>query len=448
MSYPRLAARLYNTPLLIEPGKAEVIEAVFRAYAEGRAHELPQVQAKKTAPPPVPMQRTDSGYSLTAGGVAVLPIHGTLVQRGDSLDAMSGLTGYNRISSWFQAALADPKVRGIVLEFDSPGGEVAGVFELAGQIAGASKPVYAHANEMMFSAAYALGVGAEQLYVAQTGMVGSVGVVMMHVDQSQRDAKQGLVYTPIYAGAHKVDYSSHAPLSADVRAQAQEMVDRLYEIFVGHVADARAIDSDAVRRTEAGLLTPGQALDAGMADGQATLVEVIERMQDEVSKPGFTGFSSRHAGASTLPKGDAMTQAKDTSAPANTAATEEQLTAARAAATAEAEKKHPAIRAEGAQAERARIKSIMTCEAAKDRPKLAQHLAFDTEQSAEAAAALLANAGAETPAKPANPLDAAMRGSNPSVGVGADKGDGDAAAPTLSTASVYEMRRKASGHTK
>ncbi len=438
MSYPRLAARLYNCPLLIEPGKAEVIEAVFRAYAEGRADTLPKYEAKPQAAPPVPMERTDHGYSLTAGGVAVLPVHGTLVQRGDSLDAMSGLTGYNVISRRLQAALADPKVKGVVMEFDSPGGEVAGVFELAGQIKAATKPVWAHANEMMFSAAYALGVGAADLQMAQTAMVGSVGVVMMHVDQSAMDAKRGLVYTPIYAGARKTDFSSHAPLSDRARATAQESVDRLYQIFVDHVANARAIDPAAVKGTEAGLLTPGEALDLGMADGQSSLTETIHRMTDSFSA-SFTGFSTRPSRASSE-RSNTMSHEKD--APGQQAATEDQLQAARAEATAAAEAKHPALRAEGATAERARIKGILTCEAAKERPTLAQHLAFDTDQSAEAAAALLAKAGAETPAKGANPLDAVMRGTNPNVGAGADRPSGEG--PKVpNTASIYAMRRKA-----
>lgn len=443
MSYPRLAARLYNTPLLIEPGKAEVIEAVFRAYAEGRADSLPKHEAKQPPAPPVPLERTDNGYSLAAGGVAVLPVHGTLVQRGDSLDAMSGLTGYNVISRRLQAALADPKVKGIVMEFDSPGGEVAGVFELAGQIQAAAKPVWAHANEMMFSAAYALGVGAADLQMAQTAMVGSVGVIMMHVDQSQMDAKKGLVYTPIYAGARKTDYSSHAPLSDQARASAQESVDRLYQIFVDHVATARAIDPAAVKATEAGLLTPGQALDLGMADGQATLHDTIRRMQDELSASGFNGFMTGARAHSPR----SITMSNEDKGAGNLPA--EQLAAARAegvaAATQEAEAKQPAIRAEGVTAERARIKAILTADAAKERPTLAQHLAFDTDQSAEAATALLAKAGAETPAKSANPLDTAMRGTNPNVGADADRPNGDAPPVTINTASVYDMRRKASG---
>lgn len=437
MSYPRLATRLYNTVLMIEPGKAEVIEAVFRAYADGRSESLPAFEAKPAQAAPVPMERTDSGYSLTAGGVAVLPVHGTLVQRADGLDAMSGLTGYNVISRRLQAALADPKVRGIVMEFDSPGGEVAGVFELAGQIQAAAKPIWAHANEMMFSAAYALGVGAAQLHMAQTSMVGSVGVIMMHVDQSQADAKKGMKYTPIYAGAKKVDYSSHAPLSDAAKAGAQEQVDRLYQIFVDHVASARAIGADVVKATEAGLLTPGQALDNGMADGQASLAETINRMQDEMSAPGFTGFSSsRRAGAST-PKGSTMTKEENT--PASTAAPQEPAKAA-----AQPQVDAAKVAADARAAERTRMNAILNSEEAKGREKLAQHLASNTDMDAEAAIALLKVSAKEqgTAAPAGNQFAEHMaRQGNPRVA--ADAAGAEAQSPQAPVAAnVYAFRKQ------
>jgi capsid assembly protease len=428
MSYPRLSTRLYNCPLMIEPGKAEVIEAVFRAYVEGRPESLPPFEAKPPGAPPVPMERTDNGYSVAAGGVAVLPIHGTLVQRADNLDAASGLTGYNRIATQFQAALDDPQVRGIVLEFDSHGGEVAGVFELAGQIMAAQKPVYAHANESAFSAAYALAVGAEQIWIAQTGMVGSIGVLMMHVDQSQADAKKGMVYTPIYAGAHKMDFSSRAPLSDAAKGSGQEQVDRLYSIFVDHVATAQGIDPQAVRDTEAGLLTPGQASDIGLANGQASLGETIQRMQASFSTE-FTGYS--RPSRASLQRSSIMDHPKDKT-PGQVAATEDQLNAARAegraAAAADNAKAIADAQAlaakEAGTAAQARISGILTHAEAGGRRALAEHLAFKTAISVDDAAAMLAAAPKEAAAAPANLLAAAMNGI-PNPKVGAEAGEGE-----------------------
>lgn len=444
MNYAHIAAKLYGTPWLIDPAKAQILEQVFRAHVSARMTgepvEVAAIEAKQhvTAPP---MKRADGGYQVTDGGVAVLQVHGTLVQRTMGLDALSGLTSYGSIGQQLQTALADPKVRGIVLEIDSPGGEAAGVWDLAAQIMNASKPVVAHANEMAFSAAYALASAAQDgLYLPESGMVGSVGVIMLHVDQSQLDSKRGLVYTPIFAGSRKADFSSHAPLSDRARATAQEGVDHLYEIFVDHVAAARAIGPDVVKATEAGHMRPGQAIDIGMADGIASFAEAVQTMQDRVSAPSFTGYSSttRRAGAYQPTKGTTTMEAKDKNAPANTAATsEQQIESARAeglsAGKAEGAK-------EGVGAERARVAGILTHAEAAGRTKLAEHLAFKTDSTVEAAAAMLAAAPKEVAVK--NALAEAMSGvPNPQVGAdGAESGEKKVVAPN--PANIYAFRQK------
>lgn len=439
MSYPRLAARLYNTCLLLEPSKAEVIEAVFRAYAAGTPAPLPDdAKREEMRGGPVKMDRTDAGYYLTPAGVAVLPVHGTLVQRANGMDALSGLTSYASLAQRFAAAEADSKVRATVLEFDTPGGEAAGVFELGAQIAAAKKPVYAHANEMAFSAGYALAASAGAgLYLPGPALVGSVGVIMMHVDQSQMDAKRGLVYTPIIAGAKKADYSSHAPLSEQARGTAQAEVDRLYQIFVDHVASMRGIDQAAVRGTEAGLLTPGQAIDLRMADGVESFAETIQRAADESSGPTFTGFSPRRAGAST-------TEAIMADTPKTPAFTAEDIEKARAegraAAQTEADAKAKVASDASAKAAQERIAAILGHEEAKGRTKAAQHIAFKTGMSVEDAVAMLASSEKEAAAGTNALAELMGKVPNPKVGADADPDKAKVTAPVA--ANVYAFRKE------
>lgn len=450
MAYPRLASRLYNCCLLLEPGKAEVIEAVFRAHAEGKAADLPKFEAsdRPELATAIALRRSDNGYAISDAGVAVLPVHGTLVQRAGGLDALSGLTGYNQVSRRLQAAMEDPEVRGVLLEIDSPGGEAAGVWDLAAQIADSAKPVFAHANEMAFSAAYAIAAAADELHVPAAGMVGSVGVIMMHVDQSQLDAKRGLVYTPIFAGKRKADFSGHAPLTARARETAQAQVDRLYQIFVDQVARDRGIDAAVVRNTEAALLTPGQAIDLGMADRQSSFGESLAALTDQVSAPAHTGYTlaTRRAGASTS-QGGSMKQ-EDKNTPATNAATEQQLAAARAEgvaqATAELTPKIAAAASEATAAERTRISGILGHAEATGRRAMAEHLAFKTGSSIEDAASLLAVAPKEDAAAAA--FTQRMAGvDNPAVGSDAPQQNGTA--PTIaSSAEIFDLRRKQAGH--
>ena len=266
MQLVHLASRLYGTPLLIARSKLDVILSVL-----GPRIGLPEIDAA------VPLPTSKAGTAVGQPGIAIIPVHGTLVRRAMGLEAASGLTSYCEIAARLDAALADPQVSGILLDLDSPGGEAGGVFELAERIRAANdiKPVWAHANDSAYSAAYAIAAAASRLTLSQTAGVGSIGVIALHVDQSIKDAKDGIAFTAIYAGHHKNDFSPHAPLSPQAASTLQSEVDRLYGIFISQVAQMRGLDSDAVRATEASLLFAEAAVTAGLADAVISLDQVL-----------------------------------------------------------------------------------------------------------------------------------------------------------------------------
>lgn len=265
MNLPHLASRLYGTPLLLARAKLDVILSVLGERVNWPESDLavPSIQKRPSIDAPV--------------GIAVIPVVGSLVRRTVGLDPASGFTSYAEIAGMVDAALADPSVEGIVLDIDSPGGEAGGVFELGERIraADAIKPVWAVSADSAFSAAYAIGCSASRLLVSRTGGVGSIGVIAMHVDQTARDAQQGYRYTPITAGDHKNDFSPHEKLTPDAHARLQAEVDRLYGLFVDHVAAMRRLDVDAVRATEAGIYFGQDAVASGLADAIGSLDVVL-----------------------------------------------------------------------------------------------------------------------------------------------------------------------------
>ena len=265
MYLTHLASRLFGTPLLIARPKLDVILSVL-----GPRLGLPDTQTKVALPPA-------RAAKPIQPGIAVIPVYGTLVKRTLGLEAASGLTSYAQIADDIDAAVADPNVDGILLDIDSPGGEASGVFELAEHIRKASetKPIWAHANDSAFSAAYAIAAAANRITLSKTAGVGSIGVIALHVDQSQHDAKEGLTYTAIYAGSHKNDLSPHQPLTESAHDALQSEVDRLYGMFVSQVADMRNLDPKKVIGTEAGLLFGDNAIEAGLADDVGTFEQTL-----------------------------------------------------------------------------------------------------------------------------------------------------------------------------
>ena len=285
MQLPHLASRLYGTPLLLARSKLDIILAVL-----GDRVGWPEPQAALPIPPA-------RGLPDTPPGIAVIPVYGTLVRRSLGMEAASGLTSYGEVSAMLDAALADPSVSGILLDVDSPGGEAGGVFELAQRVraADAVKPVWSIASDSAFSAAYAIACAASRVYVTQTAGVGSVGVIAMHVDQSARDAQEGYRYTAITAGDQKNDFSPHEKLTNEAHARLQSEVDRLYGIFVDHVAEMRNLDPRFIRSTQAGLYFGPEAVTAGLADAQGSFDTVLSDFSSFL-----TARRSRNAAAHSL----------------------------------------------------------------------------------------------------------------------------------------------------
>jgi signal peptide peptidase SppA len=293
MLLPHLASRLYGTPLLLARTKLDIILSVL-----GSRIDWP-IQSELALPPP---RASPSGQHMAATGIAVVPVHGSLVRRAIALDAASGLTSYGDIAAMLDAAAADPTVSGILLDIDSPGGEAGGVFELAQRIRAvdAIKPVWALACDSAFSAAYAIACAASRVFVTQTAGVGSIGVIAMHVDQSVRDAQEGYRFTAVSAGDFKNDLSPHEPIDKAALGRLQTEVDRLYGLFVDHVVSMRGMQAKTIRETQAGLFFGPDAVRCGLADSLASTDQVVSEFTAYLGARNVRGVASRVISAKAL----------------------------------------------------------------------------------------------------------------------------------------------------
>jgi capsid assembly protease len=278
---PHLASRVFGTPLMIARAKLEVILGVLGPRLAGGALEVAHPEHD-----PAP------AVSITGDGIAIVPVTGTLVSRSGYLDAASGLQAYGDIAAAMASAMNDGSVRGVVLDVDSPGGEVGGLFDLVAEIKAirlaSAKPLWAVANESALSAAYAIASTADRLYVTRTGEVGSIGVVAAHVDESGADAKAGLAWTFLFAGERKVDGNAHEPLSERARATIQADIDRLYSEFCALVATNRGMTAEVARSTNAAIYRGELAIRAGLADQLGTLDFAIAEMAAELDRAAAT----------------------------------------------------------------------------------------------------------------------------------------------------------------
>ncbi|MDD2794371.1 S49 family peptidase [Acidocella sp.] len=273
-NFPHLAARVFNRPVAIHPQKAEIIVSAIAdrlgvSRIVGGNHDFQSLsfgnlqtseQAFGEGDP------NDRGYDAV-GGVAVIPVRGTLVHRLGYLRSYSGMTGYDGIRQAFFAALADPAVKAIAFDIDSPGGEVAGAFDLSDEIFAARgiKPLWAILDESAYSAAYAIASACDQITVPRTGGTGSIGVVCMHVDYSKAIEQAGITVTLIQYGEHKTDGNEYMPLGA-AQKQIQNEVNEVGEMFVSTVARNRNVSVSRIRSTQAACFMGQDGVAAGLAD--------------------------------------------------------------------------------------------------------------------------------------------------------------------------------------
>ncbi|WP_175786349.1 S49 family peptidase [Burkholderia cenocepacia] len=279
MKFAHMAQRLFNVPLAIRREKAEVIMAALMdrlgvsqiARLEG-GHLKPMAYDEWddgydsfSREGRVP----DPGYDMIADtGVALIAVQGTLVQKLGTLRPWSGMTGYDGLREAILRAHADPKVKAIVLDVDSPGGEVAGCFDLVDTIYAqrGNKPMWSILTESAYSAGYAIASAADRVIVPRTGGVGSVGVIVMHVDWSKALTNAGMAVTFITYGERKADFHPEIPLSKEAYQAAQADINTMGELFVATVARNRGLSADVVRKTEAACYMGDAGVSIGLAD--------------------------------------------------------------------------------------------------------------------------------------------------------------------------------------
>lgn len=286
--FPYVGSRLFNTPLLLRPEKCEIVAAAMMDhFGISKLHDLNSVtleasELRQKADEATSGERSNSRFYEVIDGVAIIPIQGSLMQRVAGLEPYSGAVGYNQISRKLDQAVADKAVRAVLLDVDSPGGEVAGCFDLARKIAAASKrnggkPIIGVANEQACSAGYALLSSCDEAWMPETGMVGSIGVWTMLVDMTRALDKGGLEVTMVRAGERKARGGPYERADKETFAKLQAWVEETRVQFATLVANNRGLSVDAVLATEGDWFTGDEAISQGLIEGIGPFEAIFNR---------------------------------------------------------------------------------------------------------------------------------------------------------------------------
>jgi signal peptide peptidase SppA len=227
--------------------------------------------------------------------VAIIPVIGPIFPRANMFTNISGATSIQTLAKDFTTALNDPEVESIVLNIDSPGGEVTGVSEFADMIYNArgDKPVTAYVYGLGASAAYWIASSASKIVISSTAEAGSIGVVSGYQDTREKDKKEGVTNFEIVSS-----YSPNKrpdPATDAGKAQIQKIVDDLAIVFISDVARNRGVSTDKVIQDygQGGVFIGRNAVASGMADSVGSFEGILE----EEIKRNATNVSARMVAA-------------------------------------------------------------------------------------------------------------------------------------------------------
>lgn len=224
------------------------------------------------------------------GSTAIVPIRGVMAKRANLMTRMSGGTSTELLRSTFQALAEDDDVKRVVVDIDSGGGSVQGVAEAANALRelSAKKETVAVANDMMASAAYWVGSAARKVYVTPSSTVGSIGVLAMVTDQSEALEEKGIKVHVVRSAEFKALSNGSEPITKKALKEIEKGVNYYHSEFVGAISSNLNISQEQAEEMANGKVHEArQAIEAGLADDEVTLDEVLlsfDSMEDTEAK--------------------------------------------------------------------------------------------------------------------------------------------------------------------
>jgi len=392
----QLLNKLFNTPLAVTPDYYRTIcgaladrlniDKLTATEGEEDSNSLKQRAENFNADRPENRRYFYDGFT---DGVATLTIEGSLVHKYGYLNPVSGMTGYDGIKRRIDYALSDPECKQIMLDLDSPGGEVAGCFDLADYIYSirGSKKITAYVNDLAASACYAIASQCDEILISQTGRAGSIGVIMAHTNIKEALAAQGREITLIFSGDHKADGNPYEALPEPVRAQFQTECTEAHQQFAEKVARGRGLSVKAILDTQARMYSGQTAVDMGLADKVIASHEIIPHLVSQ----GAGNNQSLFLADSPVSLNAEVTEMPDKNKQTKVAEVVDDKKK-NAVVTAPEDKNLDA----GAQMQQ-RIAGIMDNDLSATNPGLSKHLAFNTSLSVVEAESIMKAADADRP---------------------------------------------------
>lgn len=231
-------------------------------------------------------------------GVATVVVDGVLTRRPQFMQYYFDGVSTELLTQQMERLAADDEVRAIVMRVDSPGGEAAGMPELAKAVeaAAARKPVIVHNEGILASGAYYFASKATEIYSSgENYLTGSIGSIIVLRDYSKMFAKAGIETIVAATGPLKGTGVIGAEITKEQREYIQQMADSIQVKFSETVQSGRKLSDDQAKEASTGAVFDNDAAQRlGLIDGVQSVETTLARFQRRSSKPtGGTNVSTQ-----------------------------------------------------------------------------------------------------------------------------------------------------------
>lgn len=262
----------------IQESALQEMYGIYQAALQRRSDGVdfdPEAVAAKTG------TRLDNTRSVEVrDGVAIIPVSGPIFRRANLFTEISGATSIQVLAKDFDQALENPRVKSVLFEINSPGGEVDGTSEFAQHIfdARGQKPIVAYVAHLGASAAYWIASACDEIVSQETASLGSIGVVgtvCVHKEKGHIE----------FVSSQSPNKRPN-PETESGRSQIQEHIDDLAQVFIDTVARNRDWTAEEVieKGGAGGLRVGKKAVDNGLADRLGTLEGLISELSSGMWK--------------------------------------------------------------------------------------------------------------------------------------------------------------------
>jgi ClpP class serine protease len=301
-AHSRLCNMLFEQPLAYHPRKAETLARMLGPRLTGHAVTIMNGEggtdhvafANGRASAGIIGDGMGRAYDRAnvapfdiVENVAIIGVEGTLVQKGAWIGSESGETSYQGLQTQIARAHR-PDIKGAVVEVDSCGGMVNGMFEAAAAMSKLSKvkPTIAILTDFAYSSAYLIASQARQIVMPEFGGAANMGALMLHADYSGNLEQEGIKITIVKAGAHKTDGNPFEALPEGLLERWQAQVNMVRDRLCGVVAQGRGkrLTKAQALKTEAQDFGATEALELGLVDAIGDGQEAFSAFIKEVNR--------------------------------------------------------------------------------------------------------------------------------------------------------------------